>query len=88
MENKETKNKIEAVYMASAVCNGSGTDRYRWVSGISKKQRESIPEGMAVLVDSHTQYNGQMYKLAVYTSYGWQHRQIRDDDYTIIDVIR
>ena len=78
---------VKAILVSSAVCHGSGCDRYRWISGLTKEITEQIPEGIQILVPSHTGYNGQKYKLAKKWAKGWQHRQANDADYNIIKTI-
>lgn len=79
---------IKAIVVSTAKCNGSGSDRFKSISGLTKDIIAQIPDGIAVLVPSHTCYNNQKFKLAVNQGkYGWNHRQINDADYEIIKTI-
>jgi len=75
-ETTTAETRIPAVFVSTATCHGSGTDRFRWVSGLTKKILAQIPGEYSVLVPSHTTYLGQKYKLAIINSYGAHHRQI------------
>ena len=81
--------KIKAVFISDARCHGAGSNRYKWVSGVARHYTAGeIPEGLAVLVRSHTQFDGQCYKLAIrFRRNKWAHRQINDSDYEIVKVI-
>lgn len=87
MTNEMQTKKQPAIYIPSAYCVGSGSDLYKRVSGISQRQRRAIPDGLTVLVVSHTRYQGQQYKRAIYVNTGerrqWKHRQVNDNDYCI-----
>jgi len=93
MDNENQK--IKAIFVSGAWCNGSGCNRFKWVSGITKPIRAEIEElekihgSLAILVPSHTGYLGQQFKLArrgVHAGYGnrFDHRQINDADYEIV----
>ena len=91
----ETK-KINAVYIESGYCMGSGCDRFKRVSGITKKQLSQVTElekqlgALTILVDSNTKFQGQRYKrLEINGHFGQyrDHRQINDADYDIVVVI-
>ena len=78
---------IPAVVHLGAECKGSGSDRYKYVKGIHKSVAlRAENAGLAILVESHTQWEGQRLKLAVYEAGRWRHKQIRDDDYRIVSV--
>lgn len=77
----------KAILVSSAKCIGSGSDRFKSISGLTKDVLAQIPEGMTVLVPSNTQYKNQKYKKAVKWAKGWNHRQINDADYEIIKTI-
>jgi len=87
-----TTEKTKAIYVESAYCTGSGSDRWKRVSGMTSYIMEEIEEvkkqlganEITILVPSHTEYQGQRYKRAIHTAYGWDHRQCRDDDYSIV----
>ena len=78
-----------AILIKNATCHGQGSDRYKWISGITKSVMDEIAKypGCSVLVRSHTTYMGQQYKLAIHNTFGWNHRQINDNDYEIIATI-
>jgi hypothetical protein len=81
----------KAILVENAVCVGSGKDWWKRINGLTKAVIEkcnSIDDTASILVPSHTNYNGQKYKLALFSgSYGYTHRQINDRDYDIIATI-
>lgn len=91
MNDQTTKTeKIKAILVTNAVCTGKGSDRWKGVSGITKKvlaQCEALDPTARLLVPSHTGYLGQEYKEAVHTAYGWKHRQINVPDFKIVGVV-
>lgn len=79
--------KIPAVLVTPAKCYGSGRDRYRHISGLTKDILAQVPEGHTILVPSHTKYQGQFYKKAIKDRKCWTHRQAEDSDYVIVKTI-
>lgn len=77
----------KAILVSSAKCIGSGSDRFKSISGLTKDVLAQIPDGVTILVPSNTNYLGQKYKKAVKWAKGWNHRQINDSDYEIIKII-
>lgn len=80
--------RIKAVFATDAVCRGSGSDRYKWVSGLTRRvivalRDAGVPSDAPILVHSHTRYGGQYFKLAVKRNGRWTHRQICDRDYRL-----
>lgn len=87
--------KIKAVMIHDAQCIGSGSDIYKRVNGITRKVLSQTAElekehgDLVMLARSHTSYNGQSWKKIVRRrdGQGYQHRQITDDNYEIVEVI-
>lgn len=80
----------KAILVTPATCIGSGSDLYKRINGVTKKITEicdSIDPNAAILTHSHTNYQGQKYKLAIRDCWGWKHRQINDSDYEIIAIV-
>lgn len=81
---------MKAILVSSAVCKGSGSDKFKRITGLTKailSQVKGIDAEAVILVPSNTQYQGQMYKLAKAFRGGFNHRQINDADYQIIATI-
>lgn len=85
---------IKAVYVKDAWCSGSGSDLFKWVSGVtkdvlSKIEQLNVKHGceLAILVDSHTEYQGQQYKRVEIKRGRKFHKQINDADYEIVETI-
>lgn len=50
----------------TGVIKGRGTDRYKWVSGLTPEERQAVREGETVLVpDNSTHPNTTDYKIVV-----------------------
>jgi hypothetical protein len=86
--------KIKAILVVDAECKGIGKDRYKYVTGMTKDIQEQIAElkkehgELEILVHSHTNFGGQIYKRVL--SYSgqnglrWYHRQAVDNQYYIV----
>ncbi len=81
---------IKAILVSTAVCKGSGSDKFKSITGLTKavlaQVKEIDPEAV-ILVPSNTEYQGQKYKLAKAFRGGFNHRQINDADYQVVATI-
>jgi hypothetical protein len=84
----------KAVYIKAAECKGSGSDRYKTVTGITQNVLAEIARlndrfgcELTILVDSNTKYLGQKFKKVEIRGPYKNHRQINDADYEIVAVV-
>ena len=55
--------------------NGRGSDKYKWVSFLSKNERDAVRKGEVVLIeDTNTHYATTKYKQVYFASNRFSHR--------------
>jgi hypothetical protein len=73
------------VLCPEAVCHGSGSDKYKWVSGGDVRRVFRAYPGAVVVVPSNTNYNGRAWKQAVLTSSRCYHRQLTTEQWVELE---
>lgn len=67
------------IYSPTGICNGSGSDRYKSVTYLSKIERMAARVGCIVYVDSNTDYLGIKHKRVEYNNGYYNHRQLPEN---------
>ena len=70
----DKNSKIE-IYSPTGICNGSGSDRYKSVTYLTKMERRAVKAGITVYVDSNTCYQGINFKIVTVYKNKFYHRQ-------------
>ena len=72
--------KVAVLFSESGVVNGYGSEKYKWVSGLSKPEREAVKAGHVVIVEAARKSGGgngtgTYYRQVTYTpGHGYGHR--------------
>lgn len=66
---------MKPIISTTGKINGRGSDRYKWISGLTDSEREAARRGDLVLVkDSSGHYMSTLYKKVKYYAGKYEHR--------------
>lgn len=69
-----------AMISKTGIIHGSGSDRYKWVSNLTKEEREFVRNGGLVLIEIHEpKQNQTQYKQVTCYSGKFGHRNYKGD---------
>jgi hypothetical protein len=69
----------------TAVKHGGGSFPFRWVSGLTKTEREMVKKGKQVGFESPKHHYSQSgFKMVVNKGYGWQYREPTGEELKVL----
>ncbi len=71
----ENPQQLEVIVSDTGTINGRGSDKYKWVSGLSKTEREAVRAGEIVLIrDKNPHKTTTEYKQVTYVNKKYGHK--------------